>query len=210
MLNRKLILTGLGALALGIFGNALWEWLFRPSLSFASEAVLNLGTLGFTSLRDSIYEEMAKDHSERTGLTLVSVLGVIFFSVAVLTAILFRALYVKRVEVQRRPGKLALALHRGARRYANVFFFLLILDGVMIFLLTTRTGFIVRGAQDFEQATRVIAPYVSAQELLTLRSRFAQMSKESDHDQIVDDVRAIAVQHGLKLPRALSVEAKAG
>lgn len=44
-----------------IIGAALWVWILQPSLGALGRLVLTVSSLGFHSLKDSVYRQIAKD-----------------------------------------------------------------------------------------------------------------------------------------------------
>jgi hypothetical protein len=82
----------LGTILLGAIGSGVWDLVFKPSFSWLAEALLNIATLGLTTIRDQMYAEIAKGTYERAAVYIFAMLtgAVAAVFTALITALFFR------------------------------------------------------------------------------------------------------------------------
>ena len=76
-LTKKKILWLVGTLLVGALGSGLWEAGIKPGMLWFGTLMLDLGTLGLSSLRDGMYTDAAKGTYERAGVMLLSIASVV-------------------------------------------------------------------------------------------------------------------------------------
>src|SRR5437764_7100847 len=79
--DSKIALGVIGSLVVGALGSGLWSWMFEPVLSRLGKGILNLVTLGISSLKDNVYSTAAE------GLHEVPSLHVHLFVIAITVAL---------------------------------------------------------------------------------------------------------------------------
>lgn len=188
----KSLLWLAGTLIIGALGSGLWEVAFKPGLYWLGSALLDIGTLGLSSLRDGIYEEIARGSYERASEKTFSILVGVFAGapMGVLTVAMLRS----RKE-EHTPSRLL-----GLLRYQRV----IILCGVAIsaFLIVqaTRVVYINRAANHIEQLQRIVAPYVSQDQRIAYSSRVAQMHTRQQYVELLADLTEVARKNNAYIP----------
>jgi len=207
------VLALLGALIVGVLGNALWDLLFKPVLVWISTVLLNIATLGLNSLRDNLYIEIAKGLYDRSGFETFS-----FMMVGLLTLLLFLVLLMpiafllltnemmrKKNLVKAGPNKRQSVVSlRRLFRWLRWSLVVLAASGTLnaslVLTILARMAFITNGAVYLDQSQRIIAPYLTDNERIVLRSRVAQMKSRSDFDRVNADLTKVATANNVALP----------
>ena len=195
-----LVLIG-GLLGAGAEG-ALGDLIFKPVFLWIGELLLNVATLGISSIRDGMYVDIAKGSYERAGVALLSLVYMVCSGAAAgfVSAVIF--------ERGTAGGNVAGALEpRGhtafkPRRQAVKAIALIILGGLSTFLLlgNFRTLYVVRAANHLEQFERIVAPFVPEDERLKIGSAIAQIRSRSDYVAVLDRMVSIAKANKLVIP----------
>ena len=86
--NKKLLAI-LGAILLGIVGNALWEYMAKPLLFLSRDTLLNIATLGIQSFKDECYRLIARGFTESASLSLLFEFNALYITGCVLLALYF-------------------------------------------------------------------------------------------------------------------------
>lgn len=94
----------LSAIAIGVVGSGLWQYVFDPLFSKGTKVILDLATLGVDSFKNDLYQEISTGFHEKASYALYSE----FNSLYALSMILFTLiLAIKTKElVQRKSEKL--------------------------------------------------------------------------------------------------------
>ena len=71
----KWIGGGLIAIIIGAVGSGFWQHILGPALSWFGEFLLNVGTLGIQSFKNSIYQQIAQNHHEEVSLTILALMS---------------------------------------------------------------------------------------------------------------------------------------
>lgn len=213
-----------GALVVGALGNGLWE-IGKPALVWVGVAMLDIGTLGLTTLTDSIYVEVARGTYDRASLSLYSfALGamtgaVLFFPILHVlrksATLQLKAEFKARKDQTSPPGTLTASedaqvradLQVGIMRLKNkIILGQRIGATVAIIVATTlvvqnfRLIYIVRAANHVEQLQRVVAPYLSEAQRLRNSSTFASMRTRQQYVELTQELVAVAKANGVQAP----------
>ena len=71
--------------------------------------------------------------------------------------------------------------------------------GLSVIILARET-FITNGVVYLDQSQRAIAPYLTDDERIRLRSRAAQLNSRVDFDKLNDEIKKIALANKVRLP----------
>ena len=204
------VLTVTGALILGALGSGLWELLVKPLLFWVSTLFLNVATLGINSLRDGLYEEIARGN-DPSGLVTFN-LVISGFSIFVISILFFAPLAVWQItgEILRKrnlvranavisklqlPSQRLRVLRRGLIGLGAV----ASLELGLFFIILTRETFVANGVIYLEQSQRAIAPHLTNDERIGLRSRAAQMQSKVDFDKLNAEILKVALENKVQL-----------
>jgi cation transport ATPase len=212
------VLTVIGALILGALGSGLWELLFKPLLFWVSTVFLNIATLGINSLRDDLYVEIAKGH-DPSGLITFNIivaagLGIFVFFVFIVPFITW--LTIGEFVRKRSLGRSKTSSHkflffrrtilpfsqrvRFLRGATILFAATAALQVGMFIIIAARETFIANGVVYLDQSQRAIAPYLTDNERIELRSRAAQMKSRLDFDKLNSEIVKAAQANKVQLP----------
>ncbi|WP_091957327.1 hypothetical protein [Bradyrhizobium shewense] len=177
---------------MAILGSALWDFAFKPLVLWLGEQLAFLTNLGSTALSDAMYREIAKGNYERVSLIVFQLLLGFFVGIILVAVTMRRRRDKKRandLEVPHKPNmkkSLAIAL-------------LLVISGIL-FLQSVRTSYVVRAANHLEQLQAIIAPYITAEQRIEIKSRIAQIQSKSDYEAIVNEVASAIHNRHLVMP----------
>lgn len=191
----KWILGVLGMILVGAIGSGVWSGVLGPVLHSAGIGLLNLMALGFKSYKDSVYRQLAVDNAHLAAIEVYSLLAGFFIGVS---AGLMGFLAGWRAGSRRPPGERTTPLFFSAFPY----FAFVALGIVTVFLgiNTAKISYITSALANYHQTLRVVSPYLSAQERLSVESQFAQIRTRQDYVDILDRLNSVAGEHGQKAP----------
>jgi hypothetical protein len=211
----SVVLAVVGALVLGALGSGLWELLFKPLLTWITTLFLNIATLGINSLRDDLYAEIAKGIYDRAGLLglalLVAGVTAFFLSIATLFPLTIWMLVGGRIR-KRNLVKAGAAVKSGmsippSRQFRTLRWSMVALisaslfEASVTFISFTRENFISTGAVYLDQSQRIIAPFLTDDQRVVLRSRAASMQTRADFDNLNSDIVNVAQTNKVSLPK---------
>lgn len=193
--TKKNLLWLVGTLLIGSLGSGLWEAIVKPSMLWSATLMLDLGTLGLSSLRDDMYLDVAKGSYERAGLMLLAMATGIF--TGSLTAPLIFIFLRRNQDEDGHPTSVAV---RHLRKNWILISVPVIL-GMIFFVSLYRVSYIIRASNYADQLLRITSPYVSEKDILLLQSELAQISNKSDYVLITNKLKHIASENKISVPR---------
>ncbi len=190
----------LATVVLGAIGSGLWDAVFKPLLPWLGEGLLDVGTLGLQSLRDSVYVEIARGTFERAGLhTLLMLLS---SGSGLLLGLALGAVSVLRSITRARTADQKSALDPVVlRRVLWIGTLFVALFAGFLLVNAVRITYIVRAANHIEQFQRIVAPFITENQRLSLASRVAQIASKDDYEKIINELTTIADMHHLRVPQ---------
>ncbi len=204
--SRRALITILGAIGLGVLGNAIWELLLKPAIILLTDFGLNVATLGMTSLRDDLYLRIAR--GDQTSLSMFSLATSLVAPTFLIIAIYVSKFVMRdiRTSVERyipRPPKPQPSWVRSVRRLKYLMMMMIFIGGVIgvTFMLDlVRTAFISNGVHYLAQAQTIVAPFMDDGARLTLASDVARMKTRGDFNIVNAKLQAAAKNHDISLP----------
>ena len=76
--NKESLLWVIGAIAIGIASNAIWDFLVKPILRLTQNSVLTFTTFGIQQFKNAIYIEIAKGNQDRASDFVLALVIVLF------------------------------------------------------------------------------------------------------------------------------------
>ena len=153
--------------------------------------LLDIGTLGLTSLRDGIYAEIARGSYERVSELSFGMLSGILSGFAIVLTIATLNLHMKELVGPKLDAVLSKKI---------VFVFFSIIFIVFIMVQAARIIYINRAANHIEQLQRVIAPYIAESQRVIYISRVAQMYTRQQYIDLLSEFVEIANKNNAKIP----------
>ncbi|HMH52342.1 MAG TPA: hypothetical protein VK548_19035 [Candidatus Acidoferrum sp.] len=188
-MTKNKALTIVGTVLLGALGSGLWEFV-RPALTVFWSVALTIVTLGLDALRDDIYRDVARGLEEKSArLLLSSAAGVLL---GLVLGFMTRA--------KLRKPDTGDALRRILDRAAPIMLML----AVMFSLMAARQSYITSSIANLLQLEAIAAPFLTDQERLFVRSRFAQITTRAEYVALTDELKRVALRHGQKVPRVFT------
>jgi hypothetical protein len=206
-----------GTVFLGAIGSGFWQHLGDPLYSTARDGVLNLATLGLTTLKDLIYADVARGFSEAASTRTQEDLA-FWFSYVLLGVLTLATLFYR--ETKRRFQNLTdksdtaqneLTLEqraKGVRRSLRhmglvlpICWMLSILVVVGHLLQAAKETYTAKAISNYQQYVNLVRPFVTDDDVKLLNSQFAQIRTAHDYVMLNDKLKVIAQQHNLVLPQ---------
>ena len=224
-IKKSLLYLG-GVILIGVLTNALWEFLFKPSLLTAQNLILNLSTLGVQRFKDSMYIDIASGHHDRASLQLLgnfvglsagvlvgAVIGIFALSRSVWRendALIKRINCLGEPEQEMKPftkedaidetEKIKNRLRKSDRlAFATALIVLVVVAGALTSGI--RIAYADSAVAHFEQILSIASPYlVEPRREEFLRSAFSQIRNKDDYEKIILELSAIAQKNGQHVP----------
>lgn len=185
---KKSSLVIIGTVLLGALGSGFWEVALRPFLTWSASILLDVATLGLTTLRDGLYVDAAKGSYERASFMTLSVLfGLLSGMVTVVGLSIIS------------PPKTPSSVDKAKR--SKWFPFLAALAITIFFIIqSVRVGYIIRASNYLNQLERIVAPFVSDNQMRSLDSRVASMRSRADFVSVSDEMEQIVKSKNIQPP----------
>lgn len=198
----KAAATLVGAIFIGALGNAAWEYLLKPLLPWVSDLIIDVATLGIQSYRDEIYREVAKGNDERAAIATFALVSSVPLAIFLSTVSAVGLRTRRKAIISRLVGEDTDSSARIDRAHRIIVVGLVVMGMASTFFIISlvRTIYVVRASAHLDQFQRIVAPYVTPEQRLTLASRVAQMTTEAQYRDIVRDMSEVASQKKLTIP----------
>ncbi|MGE7471468.1 hypothetical protein ACQKLX_18635 [Bosea sp. NPDC003192] len=183
--------ASISAVILALIASAVWDFAFKPIILVVYEAIVSLGTLGISSLRDGIYEEIGFQRTQSIGIYLLLLFTGLFMSLSSAPVFAYFGLN-RRVKPDRVPSRKSL-VWRNSFMYFSIFF------SSLIFMLTFRAIYVSQTTDMLRNYQVIIAPYISLEERLNLASRAARISSKDDFMSIIVTINDVMRKHNIKM-----------
>lgn len=193
-LTKKNLVWLAGTLLVGALGSGLWEAILKPSMLWFGTLMLDIATLGLSSLRDGMYLDVAKGTYERAGVMLLAMATGALCGLITVPIRIGRFLR-KRDEDGNTKAARELMLRN------NWVFATFALAFIMVFFVSFfRINYIVRASNYAGQLQRITAPYVSESDRMMLDSELAQVKTRDDYVRLIDKLRKVASRNNVSIP----------
>jgi large-conductance mechanosensitive channel len=222
-LSKKSLLGGfLSAIAVGAVSSGVWQYIMDPLLSSGSRLILNLATLGMDSFKNDLYREIAKGFYEKASSALYSQFNILFtlasigfsiFLVIKTKELIQRKLEMmeelKRLEAQEEKNIRSIEEIREdlrntrAERFLKAIYIFLVLNLVFLsaqFVTSKRDKYVNLAIAHYSQLRKIVSPYVTQTELMTLDSRFSQIQSAKNYKALISEMSGTARQNGAYVP----------
>jgi len=196
--SQKRLATALAALALAIIGSALWEFAVRPAATSAAGWMVQHIAARSEAFERELVRDIARGPSDYAAVSMYAGKTSEQFLFMIVGLMLIAVAYFKT----RLTGMLKdQGINSDRAAIAGVGIILTFL-GVMTAspVAAARAQMVSAFVSHFEQSKRVIAPYMSEQQLRVVESRFARMETWEDYKRIIAEISAAAAPHGVRLP----------
>jgi|ERR1019366_5445186 hypothetical protein len=212
----KWILGIAGTVLLGAFGSGLWDVALKSVFSAAGRGILTGLSLGYGTIRDSCYLEIAKGNTDRASLWLVTFTTMpLFVGVGVYMG--YRAHGKPRtglVDADKMQSDLAYAKQRltelegelnTLRRKARVWENFAVLIGIFLLVIcifrVNTLLYISSAVTNYEQSYTICLPFLADSERFAIRSEYAQIHHKDDYVRVLQKLQAVATAHNISLPQ---------
>jgi hypothetical protein len=186
------------SVVLGALGSGLWEWLVKPSLLWVSHFGLNIATLGISSFKDSIYEEVALGFHEAPSLRLY--LAICSFLPCFLLGVLSGVVAARRSMRRSLEAKSETMFWKVMTRMARPTFIVMIFLIVFSMVQANQSVYVNRAITHFHVLIEISRPYISDEQYRRYKSQFAQVSSKAEYEQVVKGLTDICRSNNLRTP----------
>lgn len=192
--NKTIRFVGVTIL-LGAIGSGLWEWMLKPFLMGASDFGLNIATLGMRTFKDSLYKEIAHGFHEESSLRVSMVVFALLpgFILGVLTGVL-------HARKKAAAGLKTTLYDRVMEKISRPMLVLLVFVLVFSFVQANQHAYINRAVTHFHQLLAIAGPYLSEEERMLYKSRFAQISSSDDYASLTAALEDLCRAKNLRTP----------
>lgn len=231
-ITRKNILKGgfaiLGAILLGAIGSGVWEGLLGPALRALRNWILDSISLVFLGYKNSVYVEIARDHTSAVNMASHSLLMTLFLAMCA-AYILYFFRYIREAEIQfenvvrrseavlqgkaqeqkttaqlvaeiEQMTKVMKGTMKGMWKLLYVISAVMVLVLAMNFVNFARLSYIDSALVHYHQVLRITSPHLKPDEKLAVESQFALIQTKQDYAQLVGRLSAIAKEQGQSVP----------
>lgn len=190
--NLKKILSIIAVILLGAIGSGLWESLLKPSLKFIYSKIITLIITISSTYESKLYFTISKGFHEMHSLsTYLLIMGI----VSGFTICFF--LVVVGLDSSKKKSKKNKQKHTFTKKWVE--FLILIFFIVFTFSISFEVAYINDKITYFEQSYTIIAPYISHEEQLLIKSEFAQINDKDDYDRIISKIHDLAKENNITI-----------
>jgi hypothetical protein len=199
-----------GTVVLGALGSGLWDVALKNVFTALGRAMLTGISFVYVHLNDTIYLEIAKGHTDRVSLWLVSCFALLFGSLTGLATGYLSIRYANATHVQNahgepcklKPLQRFLICLSDKRKVLNGVVLLSTLFLVSIFLVQSCMLFYVSNAiTQYEQEYAICLPFLNDHDRAFNRSQFAQIRTREDYERVLQILQQVAATNNIALPK---------
>ena len=218
--NKKMswVLGIIGTVFLGALGSGLWNLFLEPVSLGLGRSLFSIATLGLNSLRNSVYEDIAKGLHEEPSLMLFSAFLILPFFVLssyrgylsgrkaakIETDALVAEIEKQISDVDERSIETQKRLEEErnkARQKANkVAVLALIMLAVFCFFQMVTVRYTNSAITHFRQCLAITEPVLGEETAKDVTSRFARIKSKDDYVAVLQELYRIAATKGYKCP----------
>jgi hypothetical protein len=158
-----------------------------------SDFFLNIATLGLSSVRDGMYQDIAKVTYERTGAALLASLTGVILGIAI--SLITLVAIVSVPQLTERLKEWRIYSNKGTSSFRSFIYcwigFMILASGFLT-ISYVRVLYTVNAASYIDQLQRIVSPKLTADQRIEFQSRAAQISKKADFVAITDELRRTA------------------
>lgn len=203
---KSLLKAVIGTLFIGGLGSGVWEYILKPIFIRFYSLILNIFTLGFTSLKNDIYIEVSKGfHSDEALTLLILFYGIVLYISILLIFIAFRLFKLikenKTIDDLYEEKDINNSGDFFSKRKFSWFTILSIIIISSSMAINTISSFKVMYINGtityYTQLKTICIPYISSYENQIFESRFSQIQNEQDYFDIINDLQELANKNNL-------------
>jgi hypothetical protein len=213
----KPVLTILGTIFLGALGSGLWDVFLRDLMNLLAFSLLKIVGTVYAGYLDNLHAEIARGCIDRFSSLPYLVVVVFFcsFPWAAISLMRLRLRYFEKQYVESRQSSEVstadevLAYHKNLIRKFTII--------LSIFAIFMSTAYVTLAARDFyanngaiylDRSIEIVAPYISASDVLRLRAAFRSIKSTDDFHKLDSELKSIAKKTKVELPKFRSLEGR--
>ncbi len=197
---KKWMLTGVVTVVLGAIGTALWIIALQPGGGWLGRFFLTVVTLGLSSARNSVYENVARNYREAPAVMLLAIVAgipillpfIIFLSEAILH-------YFGLGASDGLTGRDS--LYRRKWRTTAIVIPAAVVFAAAVWIQLLMLNYTNEAITYFHQSFAVCRPFMDAEEEKQIESQFARIKSRDDYVAVIHELGTIAAKNGAVLPR---------
>jgi hypothetical protein len=204
--KRRTAISVASAIGLAIVASALWDFLFKPGLAAFWSGALSVLTLGSQRVQDGLYADAAMDPTSSPSLFVLGMvsslpLGMVGFIAGRRRSRIQRAK--ERTELKDAGLEELIAKKTTLEKQLKIAEIVVLVAGVLVALMffaaNLQTSIAISIWRAYQTNLRIVAPFISPSQRLSLDSRFAGMRTKADYEAISKELRNHATVNKLKL-----------
>jgi len=217
----KWTLRVLGTILLSAVGSGVWQHLLAPPIHASTRWVLDLASLGLSSYKNGVYEQVAADNQSRPAIEtmyLVTLVYLLFFSCIMQYAFNIHDKLQERTQHLLRdisgasePARTLDGMKqrlesmlKSLRKDRLFLYSCSILMGMIFvnhFVAQARLSYISSADAHYHQVMRLVAPYLEPREPVEFESNFAQIGSRDDYVKMLSMLESRCKAHGRTVPK---------
>jgi hypothetical protein len=213
--SLKWTLGIVGGLLVSALGTPVWQSILGPAVHAITRWVLDLASLGLTSYKNGVYQQVAVDNQTAVGFTSMAVVVVLLgFALNFVLAYVFQTFEIHprwrhnsdtpnikselvTGNTTERETIMAAKLARGLMYFG----FLCMNFGLVNEVVSLAKGNYVNSADaHYHQVLHIAAPYLDAHEQAQVESDFAQVGSRDDYIMVLSKLESQCKAHGKTVP----------
>lgn len=184
---------------------AFWEYIGKPGLEYLFKGFLVLGNFLHSTVRDAVYQEIAKGLYERETVLLASL-----FFILPTVYILIRTIEItsrrreRLIEKNKNLKELKVnnpdAFEKHLIKTRNSLILIAVLLVLMSAFPVAQLQYKSNAISRFNQALRICRPYLTEEEYTKIESEFSSIENSQDYLRLYRQLESLAKTNGKKLP----------
>lgn len=198
--RKKFVLGIFSTILLGAIGSGLWDIVLKSFYTWLGRELLTFVTLGLSSVKNSIYQDIAKGLHEIPSLRIFLYLIVVIFTLCSTPVVLF---FLRSFALKLRD-KLDTMDNENLTKKLSIFVYILfIVQMFCISILLVRflmLSYTNSAITHFQQSYSICRPYLGENEDKMIASRFSQIKNKDDYISVISKLELIAKKNNITLP----------
>jgi len=185
----------LKALAITIFGAALWEMLLSKFFNKLTFIFLNLITLGSEKTKNYVYQEIAKGFREIASITVYD------YFIGFLSGIFIISLVLYLKDLSKSSENKVGSINKNS--LLETYFLIIVLIFGLIFNIANNIKISYENAAitHFYQCLDIVSPFISEKENRLYLSKFRRVKTKDNYQEILNSFELYSKPNNLELPK---------
>lgn len=200
-------MTIAGVVIIGVVGSAIYDALVKPGFNMVSKVFFDLITFGSQTVRDYAFSNAALDPTALPSMLVFLTMSGLFFGVILIVNLRVRRRGKKAINssaeasISAKSGQNDVS-DRDQKKAKRLRYLDWVIDGLMIamlFITITVMNQSILVWRVYNANEKIIAPYVSSNDMLKIKSQFSQIKTEKEYKVLYEAMQAVALKNKIEL-----------